>query len=150
MAPKFALQNVLDVRHSKVEMLEIELGKLNGQKVTLQERLAGLFAGQDALMEQLSGLLQGEMDLFSVACTRADLEDVKNSIAATREAIDALDLLIERTRQNLVSARQAEEALGILKKKLIEAHAIEQAQKEARLQDDLYIARAFRDQAQGA
>ena len=26
--PKFSLQNVLDIRHDKVELLEIELGKL--------------------------------------------------------------------------------------------------------------------------
>ena len=28
MSPKFSLQNVLDLRHGKVELLEIELGKL--------------------------------------------------------------------------------------------------------------------------
>ncbi len=32
MPPKFSLQTVLDVRHSKVEALEIELGQLMQEK----------------------------------------------------------------------------------------------------------------------
>jgi hypothetical protein len=49
----------------------------------------------------------------------------------------------------LVKAKQDEETLEILKKKRHEIYMAEQIQIEARAQDDIYIARAFRNQQQG-
>ena len=57
---------------------------------------------------------------------------------------------IEEKRTYLVQAKQSEETLEILKRKRHEIYTAEQIQIEAQVQDDIYIARAFRNQQQGA
>ncbi len=150
MPPKFTLQNVLDVRHSKVEAFEIELGRLLQNQSEAENKLAALRELKTGLMQKLETMLEGDLDLFSVDHLRSDVQEVGNYIARAEEELKKLVQQVEGKRRELVAAKQAEEVLGILKSKLIETYNSEQAQQEARLQDDIYIAQAFRGQAQGA
>ncbi len=150
MPPKFTLQNVLDVRHSKVEAFEIELGRLLQNQSEAENKLAALRDLKTGLMQKLETMLEGDLDLFSVDHLRSDVQEVGNYIVRAEEELKKLVQQVEGKRRELVAAKQAEEVLGILKSKLIETYNSEQAQQEARLQDDIYIAQAFRGQAQGA
>lgn len=150
MTPKFSLQNVLDVRHSRVESLEIALGRLMASLAEAQDRLVSLEQYQAALMDALTAMMQGEVDLFTVSHLQQNSLEAGKMIVEAGKEIERMNLLVEEKRRELVAAKQAEEALGILKNKMIEAYNNEQAQKEAHMQDEIYIARAFRGQMQGA
>jgi flagellar export protein FliJ len=150
MPPKFSLQTVLDVRHSKVEALEIELSKLlmaQQEKEALLESLKGL---QRNLQAQLQEQQQGEMDLFFVRHLYSNLEAIRQAMEQVEAYLAELTGQIEAKRQEVVTAKQAEESLGILKTREIERYQADQAQKENRFQDDIYIARVFHQRHQEA
>jgi flagellar export protein FliJ len=149
MAPKFSLQNVLDIRHGKVELLEIGLGKLLSVHEETKELLLSLQKEQASLLELLNTAQSGEIDLFEISALRSNILHINERIE---------DVMLELARQNqeiaekraaLIKAKQDEETLEILKKKRQEIYLAEQVQIEARAQDDIYIARAFRNQQQG-
>ena len=60
MPPKFSLQTVLDVRHSKVEALEIELGQIQQEKLQKENYLHTLYLAQDKLYESLHQSMSGD------------------------------------------------------------------------------------------
>jgi flagellar export protein FliJ len=149
MAPKFSLQNVLDVRHGKVELLEVELGKLMVAQQQVELQLSALYEFHTKLLDELTIVQSGEVDLVKSNLLRLNLSQVNTYIKSL-----SLDLVkrkkeVEEKRSELVQARQAEETLQILKRKRHEVYLAEQVQIEARIQDDIYIARAFRNQQQG-
>ncbi|KPL71406.1 hypothetical protein ADN00_17070 [Ornatilinea apprima] len=144
MAPKFSLQTVLDVRHSKVEALEIEMGKLQlaqQEKIALEETLQRL---KFNLFDQLQDQMVGDMDLVLIEQLRGNIDQVEEGIQITRQVIEELGKRIEAKRRELVAARQDEETLDILKRKEQDRFAAEMRRKENNLQDDLYISRIYR------
>jgi flagellar export protein FliJ len=150
MAPKFSLQNVLDVRHGKVELLEIELGKLLTAQQETESRLLYLREFQNALLDQLSVAQSGEFDLFRINLLRTNILQVNTYREGVALELARLDQEVIEKRAELVAARQSEETLEILKRNRHELYLAEQRQVESRAQDDIYIARAFRNQQQGA
>ncbi|NMC54094.1 MAG: hypothetical protein GYA48_10710 [Chloroflexi bacterium] len=144
MAPKFSLQTVLDVRHSKVEALEIEMGKLQlaqQEKIALEETLQRL---KYNLFDQLQDQMVGDMDLVLIEQLRGNIDQVEEGIQITRQVIEELGKRIEAKRRELVAARQDEETLDILKRKEQDRFTAEMRRKENNLQDDLYISRIYR------
>jgi flagellar export protein FliJ len=144
MPPKFSLQPVLDYRHTRVELLEVELGQLLGAQQRGLASLDALRESQTALFKELHSQQAGEMDLFKVGQLRANLDTVRDRLMRQRALLDALAGQIQAKRGEVVAARQAEEALAILKNRELERSRVEQAQQELRLQDDIYIAQAYR------
>lgn len=144
MTPKFSLQNVLEIRHSKVEYLEIELGKLMTALRELETSLQVLFNARTGVLEQLFLEQQGEMDLFNLSMLRANITALDERIANNRIAINEKKKQVDEKRRELVTAKQDEETLVILKNKQIEIFNQQLAEKEAKQQDDIYIAQAFR------
>jgi flagellar export protein FliJ len=150
MAPKFSLQNVLDIRHGKVELLQIELGKL---LTAQQETEARLFAFQEfhrELLDQLSLVQLGEIDLVKSNLLRVNILQVNAYIESLTLELVKQKQAVENKRAELVTAKQSEETLEILKRKRHEVYMAEQLQIESRAQDDIYIAQAFRNQHPGA
>ena len=102
MAPKFSLQTVLDVRHSKVEALEIEMGKLQlaqQEKIALEETLQRL---KYNLFDQLQDQMVGDMDLVLIEQLRGNIDQVEEGIQITRQVIEELGKRIEAKRRELV------------------------------------------------
>jgi flagellar export protein FliJ len=149
MAPKFSLQNVLDVRHRKVELYEIELGQMLTLQQQAEEQLVALREGQKNLQEQLDSAQSGEIDLLMSNWIRLNIVQTNALIENTLLQLLHIKKDVELKRNELVKAKQSEETLEILKRKRYEGYLAEQAEIEARIQDDIYIARAFRNQ-QGA
>ncbi len=150
MAPKFSLQNVLNVRHDKVELLEIELSKLLLAQQETELRLLSLQEFQSDLVEQLSDAQSDEIDLVKIGLLRLNILQVNAYIESVTLELARQNQEIKDKRAELIAAKQSEETLEILKRKRYETYLAEQVQIEARAQDDIYIARAFRNQQQGA
>ncbi len=149
MAPKFSLQNVLDVRHGKVELLEVELGKLLTAQQEVELHLSTLHEFHNNLLDELTIVQSGEIDLVKINLLRLNLSQVNTYIKNLSLELIKRKKDVEAKRAELVKARQAEETLEILKRKRHEVFLAEQVQIEARIQDDIYIAQAFRNQQQG-
>lgn len=150
MPPKFSLQNVLDLRKSKVESLEIELGKLLSAKQEMEMLLNSLYETRTDLLEKLFLEQQGEMDLFNLSMLRANIVATDERIQLVMKNIAEQELKIDQKRQEIVLAKQDEETLEILKDKQRVAFEKEMAEKEAKQQDDIYIAHAFRQRQEEA
>ena len=149
MSPKFSLQNVLDLRHGKVELYEIELGKLLAIRQETENLLNSLWEYHTLLLEQLSEAQSGDVDLVNSNLLRLNALQVGKHIDTVIIELKKQDMAIETKRNELVQAKQSEETLKILKQKRHEVYVAEQNQIEAQVQDDIYIARAFRNQQQG-
>jgi flagellar export protein FliJ len=150
MAPKFSLQNVLDIRHGKVELLEIELGQLQSAHRNNEELLQSLRKEHASLLVLLHTAQSGDMDMFKISALRSNISQINQRMEDAMLELARLNREIEKKRVELISAKQDEETLEILKRKRHETYLAEQVQLEARAQDDIYIARAFRKQQQGA
>jgi|WetSurMetagenome_2_1015567.scaffolds.fasta_scaffold542400_2 flagellar export protein FliJ len=148
MPPKFSLQSVLDVRHSKVEALEIELSELLLHRQEAKNLLESVKSWRVDLFDQLNQQMQGEMDLFQANHLRADINSASEQIVKIQSILSDLEVKIVNKRQEVVSAKQAEEVLGILKEKEIERYRAEQVKIEGHAQDDIYISQAYRARQQ--
>lgn len=149
MGPKFSLQNVLDVRHGKVELLEVELGKLMLAQQEVELQLSILHGFHENLLDELAIVQSDDIDLTKSCLLRLNLSQVNGYIKRLTVELLKRKKDVEEKRADLVKARQAEETLEILKRKRHEVYLAEQVQIEARMQDDIYIAQAFRNQQQG-
>jgi flagellar export protein FliJ len=150
MAPKFSLQNVLDVRHGKVELLQIEFSKLLAAQHEMEMKLLSLQEFQRNLLEQLRDAQSGEMDLSKISLLRLNIVQVNTYIDNVSLDLARINRAIQEKKTELIKAKQSEETLEILKRKRHEVYLAEQVQIESRTQDDIYIAQAFRNQQQGA
>lgn len=144
MPPKFSLQPVLDYRHKVLESLEIELGGLLQSQKNGAQFLQKLQDHQKQLFEELHHQQDGIIDLQAVTHLRSNLRAVEERIQRQVSFLAKLERDIEQKRAEVVEAKQDEETLATLKSKEIERYKAEQARQENRLQDDIYIAQAFR------
>jgi len=149
MSPKFSLQSVLDFRHGKVELLEIELGKLLAAHQETQALLAALQEYEIGILEQLSLTQSGEIDLVRMNLLRLNVLQVGKNIEMVLLELKKQVKEIDSKRAEMVKAKQSEETLETLKRNRHEIYVAEQVQIESQVQDDIYIARAFRNQQQG-
>ncbi len=149
-SPKFSLQNVLDIRHGKVELLEIELGKLLAAHQETQNLMNSLNEYQDSLLNELSAAQTGEIDLVKLNLLRLNTLQINKHIEIVTLELKKQIGVIEDKRARLIQAKQSEETLETLKRNRYEVYATEQNYIEAQAQDDIYIARAFRTYQQGA
>jgi flagellar export protein FliJ len=147
MAPKFSLQNVLDLRHSHVDALEVELSQLMQARLNAQGILDAFLILQIDLMQKLTLEQADVMDLFSVSILRSNILTVDYQIVSMKEKLRAATLEVEAKRQELIQARQKKETLETLKNKRIEVYQTEVARYEARTQDDIYISQAFQQRS---
>ena len=148
MAPKFSLQNVLDIRHGKVELLQIDLSKLLNALQETEARLFSLQEFQVELLEELRLAQSGEIDLVKINLLRLNILRVNAYIESVTLELARQKQAVQDKRAELVTAKQSEETLEILKRKRYEVYLAEQLQIESRAQDDIYIAQAFRNQQQ--
>ena len=143
MPPKFSLQTVLDVRHSRAEALEVEFGKLLLRERQMFNEIENLENTKDSLMSKLHDQMMGDMDLFVVAHLRANISQHTTAIEKCHASLANLQIEIENKRRQLISARQAEETLDILKRKEIKKYKDLEIIRENKEQDDIYISRNF-------
>jgi flagellar export protein FliJ len=135
MPPDFALQGVLDYRHSRVETLEIQLGRLlNEQRQALQTE-AALQAERRQLYLTLRERQAGPLNLAELAQIRFNVKHLDQRLERQQALLATLAQQADECRGQLVAARQDEE---------LERWQAEVARRENSQRDDLYIMRAHR------
>lgn len=144
MSPKFSLQPVLDYRETRVEILEIELGRLVQSQQRGKTFLEALQSSRNRLLEEMGKQQVGDVDLFMLSRLRSNLQMVNQRIAEQEARLAELAQQIAEKQEEIVVAKQDAEALVKLKEHEIERYRKEEARRENRLQDDIYISRAFR------
>ena len=148
MPPKFSLQAVLDYRHKRVEMLESELAQLLLAQQKARAFLDTLNESLNLINEQIAASQEGDVDLFMAAQLRSNFKVVTDYIAQQKTFLQDLAEKIQDKQAEFIKARQEEEALKKLSDKERERYEEEQAMQEKRTQDDIYIARAYRNTVQ--
>jgi flagellar export protein FliJ len=149
MTPKFSLQSVLDYRHNRVEVLEVELGRLQQTHKQGQTFLEVLQNSRGRVYTEMAQAQQGDLDLFMLSRLRSSLKVINQRIEQQQQRLKELAEQMEIKRVEVVSARQDEQVLMTLKDKEIERYVEEQALIEKHQQDDVYNSRAYR-QSYGA
>ncbi|MBL8056030.1 MAG: flagellar export protein FliJ [Anaerolineales bacterium] len=150
MPPEFGLQGVLDYRHSRVEALEIQLGRLLNEQRLAAEAEAALQAEREQLYRALRERQAGPLDLGQLAQIRFNVKYADQRIERQQALLAELAQKIEAGRGQLVAAKQDEEALVTLKNKGLERWRAEVARHENNQRDDIYIMRAHRQAESGA
>jgi flagellar export protein FliJ len=142
MPPKFSLQSVLDYYHSRVETLEVELGRLRLAHQQAEAQLEALKANRQELFESLRRKQVGHLDLAELGNLRLNLKVLEVRIEQQVAEVADLARKIEVQRLQVVAAKQDEETLNILKEKEEERYRAEELKQENRLRDDIYISQA--------
>ncbi len=147
MPPKFSLQSVLDYRHKLVEMLESELAQLLLAQQKARSFLDVLHEALSEINAQIEASQNGDVDLFMAGQLRSNFKVVSDYIAQQKTFLQDLAEKIQAKQTEIIKARQDEEALKKLSAREVERYQEEQAMQEKRVQDDIYIARAYRNMA---
>jgi flagellar export protein FliJ len=143
MPPKFSLQAVLDFRHMRVEILEVELGKLLQTKQHARAFLEALHNSRSRILQQIGESQNGEIDMFIIARLYANIDTVNERIIQQEARLVEISKQVVEKQQELIQAKQDDEALETLKDQEIERFEIDKARGENRLLDDIYISKAF-------
>jgi flagellar export protein FliJ len=142
MSPRFSLQNVLDYRHSKVEKLEVVLGRLQNLLQVAQERMSAMGIEKQRLLNELGSYQSGNLDLQTILQARTYLKRLQKSIDRQQVEINKLSVDVENARIALVEAKQDEVALEKLSAKELQIHTDKVNIREKQQQDDIYISQA--------
>ena len=149
MAPKFVYQNVLDIRHSKVEAIEIQLSRVEKILADLENRNAALKNLKLRLLSEMQVQMQGELDIHQLDMLRSNVIIVDGGIVRVEKEIEEARRTRQQVLNSLISAKQDEETLEVLKEKAVEKFNDEMKRIENVQQDDIYISLAFKQSQQG-
>jgi flagellar protein FliJ len=149
MPPHFSLQSILDYHHSRVEVLEVELGKLMQSYREMTEQLNQLNSDQERLYVELKGNQSGELDLQKISQTRINIRKVQSDIEKQQALLQLLSQAVEAKRNDLIEAKQDEAVFDKLKEKEQERYLEKQNSIEKILQDDIYVSKAHRQKSFG-
>jgi len=144
MGPKFSLQSILDFHHKRVEVLELEYGRLQQSRLIAIEFMQKLLDEQDRLIEELSQFQSGEMDLHSIAQSRLNLKRNQARIKRQKDEIVLIDQAINAKQQEVIQAKQDEAVFDKLREKEMEKYQEKINLQERSLQADIYISQAHR------
>ncbi len=144
MTPEFSLQPVLDVRHSRVEALEIRLAQALLAQQQAQALLEALQEKRARVLAALRREQAGPMDMPAVIRLRDNLASLEMHITQQERVLAAATVEVQARRQALVAAKQDEETLEVLKEKEAVRFRQRLSKLESRLYDDIYIAQAHR------
>lgn len=142
MPPKFSLQSILDYHHSRVEILEVELGTMLHNRHDIMDLLMDLMTEQERLIGNLKELQSGELDLNSIGLIRSNIHHLQGNIEKQQKTLKALEQAIEKKQLEIVQARQDEAIFDKLKEKEFIRFQNKMNEQEKILMDDIYTSKA--------
>lgn len=144
MPPKFSLQSVLDYHHSRVEVLEVELGRLTHSRHDIMDMLMSLMKDQERMLEELKELQNGDLDLQTIALIRYNIHRLQENIEKQQQALKLLEQAIEIKQMEVVQARQDEAIFDKLKEKELQRYQNHFIEQEKILMDDIYVSKGHK------
>lgn len=144
MSPRFTLQSVLDYHHNRVELLEMELGRLRHEAHEVQLQIDYCRGRRQGLFDEARQQQNNFMDMDAVLRMRQHIQQVERKLAQHEHAHADLTQQIAAQLEKVVAARQDEATLKKLKDKELEAYLAELARREDAQRDDIYISQAYR------
>jgi len=150
MPPKFSLQSVLEYQQKRVDLLEVDLGRLQQSKQAALDLLNQYQVELVQIMAELSNLQNGDLDMQAVMMARLNVKRVQNQILNQKMTIQAIEKAIAEKRQEVILARQDEAAMETLRDKEIQRFNDRVIEQEKRQQDDIYTSKAHTHSAQMA
>lgn len=142
MPPRFSLQSILDYHHSRVEILEVELGRLVHSRQEIIDTLTFLMKDQERMLEELKELQSGELDLHTISLIRFNIHRLQENIEKQQQTIKLLEEAIEAKQMAVIQARQDEAVFSKLKEKEYNKFQDHMINQEKILMDDIYISNA--------
>jgi flagellar export protein FliJ len=146
MPPAFVYQNILDIRRTKVEVIEIQLGRLDKKLAELGEKKAAFIDLKGRLLVEMQHQMQGEIDVQQVDILRSNVILVDTGILRLDKEIEEVKKNRAQVHKSLIEARQDEKTLEILKDKANQRFNEEMKRVENLQQDDVYISLAYKQQ----
>jgi flagellar export protein FliJ len=141
---KFRLEQVLDHRARREDMVRQELAQAMAAVAAQQEKAVAAQAQVDAGLAHLRALMGTPTELAALRAAHADLA-VQRARAAYEEAtVDRLGEVADQRRAELVRASQDKEAIGQLRERALERHRAEGLRRDAIAMDELALRRAAR------
>jgi flagellar export protein FliJ len=139
--PKFSLQSVLDYRHSRVEVLEVELGRLNQLRQEKLDAIAQNIANQERAYHQMGVYQSGDIDLLAVQQTQRYLSSLFVQLKKLESELAKLEERIESKRLEVVQAKKDEAVLENLREREIMVFKEKLFMQEKQQQDDIYTSK---------
>lgn len=143
MPPNFSLQPVLDYRETIVETLEIELGQLIREKTKTEKTIRKLSDQERNLWAEMTTQQIGEMNLIRIEQLQQHLDQMEKRKELLMDKLKGIVAAIHKKRQEIITAKQDQEVLKIIKEKEEEEYQELVKQNNLKLQDDIYIAQAY-------
>ena len=139
--PKFSLQSVLDYRHSRVEVLEVEFGRLNQLRQEKLDAIAQNIANQERAYHQMGVYQSGDIDLLAVQQTQRYLSSLFVQLKKLESELVKLEERIESKRLEVVQAKKDEAVLENLREREIMVFKEKLFMQEKQQQDDIYTSK---------
>ena len=141
---KFRLEQVLDHRARREDMVRQELAQAMAAVAAQQEKAVAAQAQLDAGLAQLRALMGTPTELAALRAAHADLAVLRARAAYEQATVERLGDVADERRAELVQASQDKEAIGQLRARALERHRAEGLRQDAIAMDELAHRRAAR------
>ena len=141
---KFRLEQVLDHRAQREDVVRQELAQAMAAVAAQQEQAVAAQAQVDAGLAQLRALMGTPTELAALRAAHADLAVLRARAAFQEATVERLGEVADERRAELVRASQDKEAIGQLKARALERHRAEELRRDAIAMDELALRRAVR------
>ena len=141
---KFRLEQVLDHRARREDMVRQELAQAMAAVAAQQERAVAAQTLLDAGLAHMRALMGTPTELAALRAAHADLAILRARAAHEAATVHRLGDVADERRAELVRASQDKEAIGQLKQRALERHRAEGLRQDAIEMDELALRRAAR------
>ena len=142
---KFRLEQVLDHRARREDVVRLELAQAMAAVAAQQEKAVAAQAQLDSGLAHLRALMETPTELAALRAAHADLAVLRARAAYEEATVERLGEVADERRADLVRASQDKEAIGRLRERALERHRAEGLRQDAIAMDELALRRAARD-----
>ncbi len=141
---KFRLEQVLDHRSRREDLMKQELARAMAAVAAQQERAVAAERAVESALEALRVLMDGTVELDALRAGHDGLSIMRSRAAHERATVESLAVVADERRADLVRASQEREALTQLRATALERHRVEGLRLEGIELDELAMRRAAR------
>jgi flagellar FliJ protein len=141
---KFRLEQVLDHRTRREDLMKQELARAMAAVALQQEKAVGAERAVESALVDLRALMDGTVELERLRAGHDALALMRARAVHERAMVESLAVVADERRADLVRASQEREALTQLRATALERHRVEGLRVEGIELDELAMRRASR------